>query len=171
MIGGDSSEEQRKESPSPSIGSSTSKGVWASTPRQRFTSLGVQRVTLLRQTLPRSQKCRRIDARTRLQLDTQTIQTPKVINHMSGCQNYGPFLDPCYNTAPNIWGTPTGTIILTITHICTSPKRIFLCEDWHNPIMMHLDSVGCPQESYQMMPLPKLFPYFLCTTIRQFVVF
>ena len=25
---------------------------------------------------------------------------------MGGCQNYGPFLDPHYNTAPNIWGTP-----------------------------------------------------------------
>ena len=22
--------------------------------------------------------------------------------HMGGCQNYGPFLDPCYNTAPHI---------------------------------------------------------------------
>ena len=22
--------------------------------------------------------------------------------HMGGCQNYGPFLDPHYNTAPNI---------------------------------------------------------------------
>ena len=22
--------------------------------------------------------------------------------HMGGCQNYGPFLDPYYNTAPNI---------------------------------------------------------------------
>ena len=25
---------------------------------------------------------------------------------MDGCQNYGPFLDPYYNTAPNIQGTP-----------------------------------------------------------------
>ena len=24
---------------------------------------------------------------------------------MGGCQNYGPFLDPYYNTAPNIEGT------------------------------------------------------------------
>ena len=23
-------------------------------------------------------------------------------SHMGGCQNYGPFLDPYYNTAPNI---------------------------------------------------------------------
>ena len=22
--------------------------------------------------------------------------------YLGGCQNYGPFLDPCYNTAPNI---------------------------------------------------------------------
>ena len=29
---------------------------------------------------------------------------------MGGCQNYGPFLDPYYNTAPNIEGTQKGTI-------------------------------------------------------------
>ena len=28
---------------------------------------------------------------------------------MVGCQNYGPFLDPYYNTAPNIEGTQKGT--------------------------------------------------------------
>ena len=28
---------------------------------------------------------------------------PKI--HVGGCQNYVPFLDPYYNTAPNIWGT------------------------------------------------------------------
>ena len=37
--------------------------------------------------------------------------------YMGGCQNYGPFLDPYYNTAPNIWGTQKGTIILTTTHL------------------------------------------------------
>ena len=37
--------------------------------------------------------------------------------HMGGCQNYGPLSDPYYNTAPNIWGTQKGTIILTTTHI------------------------------------------------------
>ena len=30
--------------------------------------------------------------------------------HVGGCQNYGPFLDPYYNTALNIWGTQKGTI-------------------------------------------------------------
>ena len=25
-----------------------------------------------------------------------------MIEYMGGCQNYGPFLDPYYNTAPNI---------------------------------------------------------------------
>ena len=30
---------------------------------------------------------------------------------MGGCQNYGPFLGPYYNTAPNIQGTQKGTII------------------------------------------------------------
>ena len=37
--------------------------------------------------------------------------------YMGGCQNYGPFLGPYYNTAPNIYGTQKGTIILTTTHI------------------------------------------------------
>ena len=36
---------------------------------------------------------------------------------MGGCQNYGPYVDPHYNTAPNIEGTQKGTIILTITHM------------------------------------------------------
>ena len=36
---------------------------------------------------------------------------------MGGCQNYGPFLDPYYNTAPTILGYPKGTIILTTTHV------------------------------------------------------
>ena len=26
--------------------------------------------------------------------------------HASGCRNYGPFLDPYYNTVPNILGYP-----------------------------------------------------------------
>ena len=29
-------------------------------------------------------------------------------NQRGGCQNYGPFLDPYYNTAPNIQGTQKG---------------------------------------------------------------
>ena len=39
-----------------------------------------------------------------------------VLGHMGGYQNYGPFLGPYYNTAPNIWGTKKGTIILTTIH-------------------------------------------------------
>ena len=31
------------------------------------------------------------------------VQVPDL--HMGGSQNYGPFLDPSYNTAPSIWGT------------------------------------------------------------------
>ena len=26
--------------------------------------------------------------------------------HMGGCKNYGPFFDPYYNTAPNIFRVP-----------------------------------------------------------------
>ena len=36
---------------------------------------------------------------------------------MGGCQSYGPFLDPYYNTAANIQGTQKGTKILTTTHM------------------------------------------------------
>ena len=38
-------------------------------------------------------------------------------SHVGGCQNYGPFLDPYYNTAPDIQGTLQVTIILTTTHV------------------------------------------------------
>ena len=41
---------------------------------------------------------------------------------MGGCQNYGPFLGPYYNTAPIIQGTPKGTSILTTTHIMIQAK-------------------------------------------------
>ena len=41
---------------------------------------------------------------------------------MGGCQNYGPFLGPYYNTAPIIQGTQNGTLILTTTHMRSSPK-------------------------------------------------
>ena len=37
--------------------------------------------------------------------------------YVGGCQNDGPFLDPCYNSAPNTWGTQKGTTILTTTHV------------------------------------------------------
>ena len=37
--------------------------------------------------------------------------------NVGGCQNYGPFLDPYYSTAPNIWGTQKWTIILTTAHV------------------------------------------------------
>ena len=40
-----------------------------------------------------------------------------LLAYVGGCQNYGPFLDPCYNTAPTIWGIQKGTIILTATHV------------------------------------------------------
>ena len=37
--------------------------------------------------------------------------------YVGGCQNYGPFLGPYYNTAPIIYGTQKGTLILTTTHM------------------------------------------------------
>ena len=38
-------------------------------------------------------------------------------SYKDGCQNYSPFLDPYYNTAPNMQGTQRGIITLTTTHI------------------------------------------------------
>ena len=35
-----------------------------------------------------------------------TLRKPYKQNRLGGCQNYGPFLDPYYNTAPNIEDTP-----------------------------------------------------------------
>ena len=45
------------------------------------------------------------------------IKEDSVDSPWGGCQNYGPFLDPYYNTAPTIWGTQKGTIILTTTYV------------------------------------------------------
>ena len=36
---------------------------------------------------------------------------------MGGCQNYGPFLGPYYNTASNMQGTQKGTMFLTTTQM------------------------------------------------------
>ena len=43
---------------------------------------------------------------------------------IGGCQNYGPFLGPYYNTAPIISGK--GAIILTTTHIGTRRGMLWL---------------------------------------------
>ena len=53
------------------------------------------------------------------------LEVPEVHNlnptqYMGGCQNYGPFLGPYYNTGPNTGPNlldQKGTIILTIPHI------------------------------------------------------
>ena len=47
---------------------------------------------------------------------------------MGGCQNYGPFLDPYNNTAPNILGTQKGTMNLTSTHMMI--KVWGVCSAW-----------------------------------------
>ena len=51
----------------------------------------------------------------------------KSLGHMGGCQNYGPFLDPCDNAAPNIQGTQKGTIILTTTNMPSDYFRKVEC--------------------------------------------
>ena len=47
--------------------------------------------------------------------------------YMGGCQNYGPFLDPSNNTAPNIYGTQKGIIILASTQITTRNRVVPVC--------------------------------------------
>ena len=42
-------------------------------------------------------------------------------------QNYGPFLDPYYSTAPSIWGIQKGTIILTTTRFVGRKCFALLC--------------------------------------------
>ena len=49
-------------------------------------------------------------------METTTIGVVGVYK-VGDCQNFGPFLDPYYNTAPNIEGTQKGAIILTTTHM------------------------------------------------------
>ena len=47
--------------------------------------------------------------------------------NMGNSQNYGPLLEPCFNTAPSIQGTQKGIIILTTTHTGTpntEPNRL-----------------------------------------------
>ena len=58
-------------------------------------------------------------------------------SYMGGCQNYGPFLGPRDNTAPNIQGTQKGTIILTTTHMELKKvvKGVSRAEGSCNPIV------------------------------------
>ena len=60
---------------------------------------------------------------------------------MGGCQNYGPFLDPHYNTAPNILGTPKGIIILTTTHMIYYEDQIGMIAGSHSPLPLMDESV------------------------------
>ena len=36
------------------------------------------------------------------EMETIIMSYIGIMGYMGGCQNYGPFLDPHYNTAPNI---------------------------------------------------------------------
>ena len=38
---------------------------------------------------------------TQMEIEVET-ELKKAGGYMGGCQNYGPFVDPYYNTAPNI---------------------------------------------------------------------
>ena len=54
-----------------------------------------------------------VDAPFRLQKHSQELG----LLDMGDCQNYGPFLAPYYSTAPNIWGTQKGIIIVITAHM------------------------------------------------------
>ena len=47
--------------------------------------------------------------------------------YMGGCQNYGPFFGPYYNTAPNIQGNQKGAIIVGTTHIPSDCQDLVFC--------------------------------------------
>ena len=51
------------------------------------------------------------------EMETTIMGYIGIIGYMGGCQNYGFFLGPYYNTARSIKGTQEGTIILTTTHM------------------------------------------------------
>ena len=53
---------------------------------------------------------------------------------MGGCQNYGPFLGPWYNTAPSLYGTQNGTLILTTTHVKTRVSAPFVGARQNEPL-------------------------------------
>ena len=54
--------------------------------------------------------------KTLLQKPHKSPDTPST-PHIGGCQNYGPILEPYYNTAPNICCTQNGTKILITAYI------------------------------------------------------
>ena len=64
---------------------------------------------------------------------------------MGGCQKYGPFLGPYYNTAPNIQGTQRGTIILTTTHMFLVGYKL-ACS--------LLGKIACPVKNKTLNPKP-----------------
>ena len=51
------------------------------------------------------------------------------LHEVGGCQNYDSFLDPYYNTAPNIWGTQEGLIILTTTQFQSQGLRVLWIQE------------------------------------------
>ena len=71
---------------------------------------------------------------------------------MGGCQNYVPFLDPYYNTAPNIEGTQEGIIILTVTHM-EPPK--WPCKD-QCPLELRLRWHLSPEAQLPVWAVPLL---------------
>ena len=76
----------------------------------------------------------------------QAWQVHALLGYMGGCQNYGPFLDPYYNTAPNIQGTQKGTIILTSTHMRCGYLG---CSQNYGPFMATGDTTAASIWGYQ----------------------
>ena len=65
-----------------------------------------------------------------------------LIQDMGSCQNYGPFLGPYYDTAPNIWATQKGTMILTTTHIRVRGLGSLGFEAWGNLLFVEGGRAG-----------------------------
>ena len=56
-------------------------------------------------------------------IQSPCLGVPKTLDHMSGCQNYGPFLGTLNIRGRIIIGTQKGTIILTTSHMGTIQHR------------------------------------------------
>ena len=83
--------------------------------------------------------------------------------HMGGCQNCGPFLGTSHNTAPSIWGTQKGTIVLTPTHISDIlvDPRVFRARQVK---LLNRSSVNLPKREElsfrRVLAFPKAFSVF-----------
>ena len=84
--------------------------------------------------------------------------------YVGGCQDYGPFLDPCFNTAPNIKGTQKGTRILTTAHISIMEKKMESALSWLFSSQFGYEVVCYPFRNRSIYCVGFRVPGFITTT-------